>query len=819
MRMLRIGCLFVCVSVFGGLFGACFSLPECYQDFGTYLNNPNGLPCDKECICNTQLYEGVCLEGVCRSRKREPCEVTGDWKGCTLLRAVDGSSCLSGKQVCNPESFQTLKWPSLWGDCQPLESSAGDENTRERCLDRLDNDCDGKVDAEEEGCKDFCSRGQTKPCYSGPPDTINVGVCARGVQLCDPATNTWRTTCLNQVNPSKEICDGLDNDCDGKVDEDLNQCGCTKAGETQVCYTGPIATTGVGACSSGQRTCQEQGGTLTWGPCQGQTLPTKEECNGKDDNCDGLIDEGCPCNADNTERPCGQSAGECQQGTQSCINGKWSSRCPPQVLPRMEVCDGLDNDCDGAIDEQAQGTSPLARTCQTACGEGVELCKNSQWTGCTAPPVVEEVCDNKDNDCDGDIDEHLTQICRSTCGQEGLEICRKGKWELCSATKSEVEVCDNKDNDCDGLIDEGVAPCVFTVAGTPGKAGATDGTSNQALLNKPYDMVLSPDGAGVLLADSGNHRIRLLAFGTAGGFSNVTTVAGSTKGYKDDLDARKGQLNAPRGIIGPTTPGVYVIADTENHALRFLTTNGSQWALDHFAGSKTGQSGYVNDTKEKTLFNRPTGVFFLKTPTTDPVVVVADQGNHTMRSFNQVQGVFEGPKMPTKGYKDALGEDALFNSLSMVLVDPVSFFFIFLDTGNNSIRYVLPANNGNGDIVQTLAGGDGGKGTAGHKDGAGKDALFRLPEGVAFDRVGNLYIADTGNHCIRKVEISTFQRGAVAYARVSTIAGVPGQSGHADGDPLKAKFNAPVRLFFDPYDDSLYVSDRENHVIRRIVLK
>lgn len=111
-----------------------------------------------------------------------------------------------------------------------------------------------------------------------------------------------------------------------------------------------------------------------------------------------------------------------------------------------EVCDGRDNDCDGQIDEG------LERGCQGACGRGLEVCVDGVWVGCDAAQGGPELCDGEDNDCDGQTDEALSRGCSTACG-DGVEVCRGGEWTGCNARAPAREVCNGQDDDCDGDID------------------------------------------------------------------------------------------------------------------------------------------------------------------------------------------------------------------------------------------------------------------------------------------------------------------------------------------------------------------------------
>ena len=119
-----------------------------------------------------------------------------------------------------------------------------------------------------------------------------------------------------------------------------------------------------------------------------------------------------------------------------------------------EVCDGLDNDCDGKVDNVPQSSNPLSRPCASACGKGNEICKSGKWTGCSASQPKPETCNAKDDDCDGEIDEGVSRPCSTKCGP-GKEVCVSGVWKKCDAPQPSPEICDGKDNDCNGQIDDG----------------------------------------------------------------------------------------------------------------------------------------------------------------------------------------------------------------------------------------------------------------------------------------------------------------------------------------------------------------------------
>ncbi len=101
----------------------------------------------------------------------------------------------------------------------------------------------------------------------------------------------------------------------------------------------------IGACAAGVETCEGR----RWGPCEGATGPQEEACDGADNDCNGVTDEGCACEP-GQERGCGVDVGECRVGVQRCEAGLWGV-CAGERGPAVEGCDGLDNDCNGTVDE------------------------------------------------------------------------------------------------------------------------------------------------------------------------------------------------------------------------------------------------------------------------------------------------------------------------------------------------------------------------------------------------------------------------------------------------------------------------------------
>lgn len=323
-----------------------------------------------------------------------------------------------------------------------------------------------------------------------------------------------------------------------------------------------------------------------------------------------------------------------------------------------------------------------------------------------------------------------------------------------------------------------------TLAGSAGAAGYNDGVGTAATFTSPIGITLGGDGA-LYVAEAGSHLLRKVQLSDG----TVSTLAG-TRGSAGAVDGTgtAASFNSLAGIVADGAGKLYV-ADSLNYAIRQVTTAGVVTTL---VGAPSA-TGTANDTGTLARFSTPSGIGVGN----DGSVYVADTNNHSIRQISPAGAVTTLAGLSgTAGSSTGSGSAARFYGPDGLVADADGSLYV-ADTNNHVIRKVSADGQ-----VNVLAGLAGSSGTA---DGGGQ-ARFNHPHGVAIDLAGNVYVADTGNHTIRKIGTN---------GQVTTLAGTAGSSGAHDDVGTAASFNSPNGIAVGR-DGTVYVADTNNHVIRAI---
>jgi len=342
-----------------------------------------------------------------------------------------------------------------------------------------------------------------------------------------------------------------------------------------------------------------------------------------------------------------------------------------------------------------------------------------------------------------------------------------------------------------------------------------DGAASEASFRMPQGIAVLRDGS-VLVAEGNNHLIRQIANGqvsTYAGLMLKTDANGSPSGGWNDGTRSTAAINAPSGIDTDAAGNIY-IADSENHAIRKISTDGT---VSTVAGD--GVLGLKDGAGSEARFYHPQDVAVAA----DGTLYVADTLNHAIRRItpdgqvatlnapsDRAIEVAAGYAVPAGDYADGKLAESKFNEPTSIAIDDKGNLYVS-DTGNHLIRY-MDLTEG---TVTTAAGLSPGEqpvyeqgalyAAGGYADGSSSEARFYSPRGIALTEEQGLIIADSLNHTIRY-----FVNG-----QVSTIAGVPAQFGQLDGINGHNLLHHPTDVAVLP-DGNVLIADSYNNQIREL---
>ena len=362
---------------------------------------------------------------------------------------------------------------------------------------------------------------------------------------------------------------------------------------------------------------------------------------------------------------------------------------------------------------------------------------------------------------------------------------------------------------------------VSTLAGfaAVGFGSFADGTGSSARFWRPSSVAFVPSTGELVVADTGNHRIRLVSSSgvtttIAGGGNSSTSFScyySASCGFADGAGPAA-SFNSPQGIAVNPSTGLIAVADTLNNRIRIVTTSGLVTTL---AGScaaivQPGRQGCVGTLADgegaSVGFNGPSALAFVPS---SGVLVVADTWNHRIRAITSSGfvttlagggGVCQGGGSICGAFSDGQGAVAAFNQPTGIAFFAAANVFVVADSNNGRVRRVTLDG-----IVTTLAGGAQYSSAA---DGIGAGAYFGYPFGVAVvPSSGAVVVADM----VARIRLVTNPGGVV-----TTIAGYSGVEGFADGAFAAAKFSQATGVAVHPATGAIAVADANNNRVRLI---
>ena len=308
---------------------------------------------------------------------------------------------------------------------------------------------------------------------------------------------------------------------------------------------------------------------------------------------------------------------------------------------------------------------------------------------------------------------------------------------------------------------------VTTIAGTAGSSGTLDAQGTAARFNNPSGVTIDTAG-NVYVSDTGNHVIRkVLPTSLVSTFAGAAGISGSLDGV-----GTAARFKSPAGIAVDAAGNVFVV-DSGNQVIRKIVVSGEVSTLAGTAGS----AGILNGQGSAARFNTPLGISISAAGN----IYVTDSNSFTLRMVTPTGFV---STLAGAGYNsgsvDGQGSAARFYNPAGIAVDTAGNVYVADDNFGNTIRMVSPTG-----LVSTLAGAPG---ASGNSDGQGDTAKFYAPFGVAVDAAGTVYVSERFNSMIRMVSPTGL---------VSTLAGSAQREGSTDGLGFGARFKNPKGIAVD----------------------
>lgn len=791
-----------------------------------------GQSCTKgKCICPSARV--VCGE-ACVDLQSDKMHCGSCTKACHSDQAcVRGAcTCPKGTTLCEGRCVDLQKDTSHCGRCG--EVCPGSDGAAGVCCagtcrvafdtcNNADDDCDGLID--EDCPTNYCppsSEGETQPCQIEG----RKGICGRGTRTC--SKGTW-TTCVGGQAASSERCNGIDDDCDGLIDEEVK--GCVSTLTRPILLEGPARDSGLFY----PRHIAVSPRGVVYMTYSYQYFIHRLRLDGYLEifagasTREGAVDG--PKGVGRFLSPLGMFLSRSgRMYVVDRVNHTLRAVEPNGTIKTIAGIPGTNGARDGdasratlnspvGVVEDSRGDlfviSSAGRrlrkisfregkvTVSTVAGNWSRGAVDGKGTDAAFMSPQYITIDTQDNLYIID-DEYLlrkvtpqgevsTLLGRSARGYKDgpMEIARFNKLAgVAVDAKGQLYIAENDPFGRIRKID--VNGMVSTLVGKDGQTrGFRDGRAGESgegpILSKIEDIAL--DGRQRLyILDANNHALRVFSLKTR----ELKTLIGVPANGRSSLPAHEVQPFSPQGMTA-VEGSIYLVQSLRHQIMKFsFSSDGIR--QEHVLGTTNGGN---NGSFDQARLNQPHALAHCPSFPLDMggELFLVDTANHRIRQLVRDDRMITTLTGGTVGATNGTFKDSRFRNPKGIVCRGGKIYIS--DTENHSIRVI----ENDGSVNKVAGTGPGG---AGKVDGKGAGASFDQPQGITLDLQGQLYVADSGNHCIRKV---------TPDGTVTTFAGI-GHASHKDGNNLNAQMSSPTDIVLSK--GIFYVADRDNRVIRQI---